>query len=391
MPEGLNNLILKAMEKEPISRYQNIKDIILDLQRLKNNSEYKVELANQNSEHTKVMAPVSLNDDRDDENPKKSKKKLALILIPLFIMVIVVGFFAGFLLEDRKSKINENAKNEIIVPNIIGLTEAQATSELEAKGLKLVVDSREKSDKAEGTIFSSNPTQGSKVNANTEVRVSVSTGTDKPVVPNVQDFDIKAAKKVIENNGFKLAPIQYDYSDTVPMDIVISQTPVGDTPGDTNTEITLVVSKGPETKYTTMPDVVLRSVKEADSLLQSLNLKLGKQTEIETDKESLGGKIADQSIKANTENVKEGTAVDVSVYKYVAPVKVPNFDHLSYKEAEALASENGLKIAAVDNKTDGLVTGQNPVAGSDVKKGSTITLTFTVETPATPTGSGTSQ
>lgn len=384
IPEGLNNIILKAMEKEPILRYQSVRDMLLDLQRIKNNSEYKVELGDQVSEHTKVMSPVTNYENKEEDNTKVNKKKLALILIPLFIFLAVIGFFAGRLLGGGKSGLENNKLVE--VPNIMGFTEAEAKREIEAKNLKFRVEARVKSDSPEGTVFKVDPQQGSKVEPQSEVKVSISTGSDKPIILNVVELDVKQAKKILENSGFQVAPIEYQYSDTVPQDIVISQNPEADTPADPNTKVVLYVSKGPENKYTTVPRLIDRSLTEAENLLKSVNLQLGKKIEKETEDKAQDGKIIDQNIKENTANIKEGTAVDVTYYKYVAPKKVavPTFTGLTYDEAKKLAEDNGLKISP-STKVEGKVADYSP-KNQEVDKGTTITLTFEVpEKPAETT------
>ncbi|MDF2675230.1 MAG: serine/threonine protein kinase, partial [Clostridiales bacterium] len=117
LPEGLNNLILRAMEKDAISRYQNIKDMLLDLQRIKNNSEYKVELGNAKDEYTKIMSPVVDNTENfeGEEITKKNGRRTLLILIPLALLVIIAGFTSGWYFKSRKATLNNPAitSNEV--------------------------------------------------------------------------------------------------------------------------------------------------------------------------------------------------------------------------------------------------------------------------------------
>jgi serine/threonine-protein kinase len=394
IPEGLNNLILKAMEKEPVGRYQNIKDMLLDLQRIKNNSDYKVELGNQFSEHTKIMTPIT-NYDKDEEVPIRNKKRIALILIPLIILIMIVGFFTGWFIETSKiTDPNANKSSNVVVPTIIGLDEAAAENKLKEFGLKLVVESREKSDMSEGIVFSVKPNEGTSVKANSEVRVIVSSGTDKTGIPNFKDLDVKLAMRMAENSNMKLAPIEYEFSDTVPINIVIKQTPDAGASSDKDTKIVLVVSKGPEVTYTTVPSLIGRSLSEAENLLNSFNLKMGNKTAIETNDKNLDGKVALQKIEPNTQNIKEGTAVDISYYKYteVEQVAVPDFTGRSFEEAKSISEDLGLKVSASGGKTSGLVSDQQPKAKQQVQKGSTITLTFTdAASPNTIQNGGTNQ
>jgi serine/threonine-protein kinase len=322
VPEGLNNLILKAMEKDPIGRYQNIKDMLLDLQRIKNNTHYKVEFNNTEDEYTKVMTPVSDNkdeeyfEDEEEVSTKKNKKKLAAILIPLAVLVIAVGVFAGWYMS-QKPNLNPSSliNSDTTVPKIKGLSEADAQNAVQANKLKFVVGGNQKSDKPAGTVIACFPDEGTSVKTNTDVRVYISSGPATNPVPNLQGVDITSATAMITNNGFTLGKVDHKFDDTVPKDSVISQTPPADTQSDAGTKIDLVVSSGPEIKYTTVPDLTNVTLDEAKTLLTNSNLKIGSQIIIPTDNKALDGKVATQSTTPKSQ-VKQGTVVDVSYYVY---------------------------------------------------------------------------
>lgn len=384
VPEGLNNLIVKSMQKDPINRYQNIRDVILDLQRIKNNSDYKVELGSSNDEFTKIMSPVSdVNNEfeDDDKTIKKSGKKLAMILIPLAILVIVAGFFSGWYFKSLKPKsTTQSSGKTVTVPKIIGSGQAEAKKSVEDAGLQFVVAETQKSDKPEGTIISCSPDQGTSVNTNTEVRVVVSSGLITSGVPNLKEIDLKSAQDMIKNFGFQVGDITYENNDTIQKDSVIRQNPDADTPAEKNAKINLVVSQGPKIKYAAVPDLMNKTVTEATALLKNSNLQLGKQTEIPTDKPELNGRIANQNYGAQ-QQVKEGTLIDITVYTYKEPdkVNVPDFTGKTFDQAKTLAFQYGLNVVAQDNKTSGTVSDFSP-KNQQVPKGTTITLVFTDQT-----------
>lgn len=319
IPEGLNNLILKAMEKDPIGRYQNIKDMLLDLQRIKNNSNYKVEFNNTEDEYTKIMSPVNeiAEDENEDEygSKKISKKKLAFILIPLAVFVIAAGVFAGYYLSKKPGSLNPISSSDTTVPSIIGKSVADAKEAVKANHLVFTVVSTEKSDKPEGTIFACFPDEGTPVKVNSEVRVYVSAGTSAGKIPDLTNIDIASATDIINNNGFMLGKVDHKFSDTIPKDSIITQIPDADTSADKGTKIDVVVSNGPEIKYTIVPDLKNVTLDEAKTLLNNSNLKMGSQIVIPTDNKDLDGKVANQTPTAKSQ-VKEGTPVDISYYVY---------------------------------------------------------------------------
>lgn len=387
LPEGLNNLILKSMQKDAISRYQNVKDMLLDLQRIKNNSEYKVEIGNFSDEHTKIMSPLSNTDeDLEEETPKRSRKKIILILIPLALLVIAAGFFSGWYLKSTKSapKNQTATTKDVIVPKIKGLNEKDAEAALKNVGLQLQVVSREKSDSPEGTVISSSPEEGETTKSNTEVRVYVSAGPQTSNIPDVTNLDIASASKMIENSGFLVGDKSFEYSETVPKDSIISQTPDAAAQASKNSKIDLVISKGTKIKYVTVPDLRGRSVSEAETLLGSVNLKLGNKTTIETTDVKQIDKVINQKPNANTQNVKEGSTVDITI-GIEKKVKVPKLTDLTVEKARNELEKLGLKINATAKDTD-IVISQDPTADTPVSVGTVINVTAKPATPPPSTG-----
>lgn len=381
LPEGLNNLIIKAVEKDPISRYQNIKDMLLDLQRIKNNSGYKVELGSTLDEHTKIMSPIvdDLEEIEEDDKTRKSKKMI-LVLIPLAILVIIAGFFSGWYLKLKKEAPNNPTVTDkmVTVPAILGKSEQDAQNTVVDKGLKFQVVGNEKSNLPAGTVIKCSPDEGSSVNANTEVRVYISSGPESIEVPNLKDLDLSTASTTLQNKGFQIGNKTFEYSDSVPKDYIIGQTPEAGTLTDKNTKVDLVISKGQEVKYTTVPDLIGRSLTEAQGLLASSNLKLGNKTTFETTDENQNGKIVNQKPNPNTQNVKEGSTVDVTYYVFKAPEKVVVPDFVSNKTTklkDAISTLNGLGFNDIDTvgNPEDIVIYQSPASGP-VVKGTKITL-----------------
>lgn len=375
LPEGLTNLILKAMEKDPISRYQTIKDMLLDLQRIKNNSDYKIEISDTYSDYTKVMQPITQyeEDEKEDnkQTPKKENLRLVLILIPLGILVIAIFFFSGWYIMSRNSaRQNPTAVSETVpVPPVVGLTEYEAEKVLREKGLKLVVASREKSDKPEGVVIASNPPENTNVKSGSEVKVYVSSGIMEAKVPDVKGTDISTAVSMIENNGFEVGNKTYESNDTIPENSVISQSPEANSSLEKGSKIDLVISKGQEIVYAKVPDLFNLSLKDAENLLISNNLRLGKQTPIETTDEKLNGKIVNQNPAPNTPKVKEQSPVDISYYVYKEEkIEIPDFvkDKTKLKDAIDYLKSKGLEVDYDGNPED-VVTSQSPAPGSVVK------------------------
>ena len=329
IPESLNKLILKAVEKEPIKRYQTIKDMLLDLRKIENKQEFNIHTNDLDDDMTRIMDPIVLDDKYErkkdgvetrGKNKKgiSSKNKKTIMGIAIAVLFIVLGVVCGYF---AFSKMSGASVAETTVPNIVGMNQDDAKKAVEDKKLKFVSIGKEKSDKPAGTVLRTYPDEGTKVKINSEVRVSISGGQDNLGVPNLIGVDLASAKDIITNSGLKLGSVSYSYSDGVPQDSVISQSPDPDSNAGTNTPINLVVSKGPEVKYTTVPDVSGKGIDEASALISNAGLKVSK-TAVTTSDKSQDGMVSNQSVSPS-QQVKEGTTVTLSYYKYKEPEQKP--------------------------------------------------------------------
>ncbi|WML35138.1 Stk1 family PASTA domain-containing Ser/Thr kinase [Clostridium sp. OS1-26] len=322
IPESLNKLILKCVEKEPIRRYQNMKDMLGDLKKIENNQSLNIATKALDNDMTRVMDPIVVNDtyknnDEYDDEPVQrrnvigAKKRRTLIGIAVAILVIVIGAVSGYF---AFSKMTGVSAQETTVPNIVGKSQDDAKKLVEESKLKFIISAKEKSDRPEGTVLRVYPTEGTKVKANSEVRVSVSGGQDKLGVPSVVNLDLAAAKDIIINSGLKLGKVSSQHSNSVSKNSVISQDPEADSNASSDTSINLVVSSGPEIKYVNVPNVVGKTVDDAAALITNSGLKVSKSP-VKTNDKSQDGKVISQSVPSE-QQVKEGATVNITYYEY---------------------------------------------------------------------------
>jgi serine/threonine-protein kinase len=204
----------------------------------------------------------------------------------------------------------------------VGLHKDEAKKIVEEKNLVFQIVAIETSDKPEGTVLKSSPEEGTPIKAKSEVRVVVSGGKEKLKVPDLHDIDLEVAKDILSRYELSLGNVSYEYSDVVSKNSVIRQNPEKGSEIELKSKVDLVISKGPEIKYSTVPNLYGRTLNEAKNLLENAKLKLGNQRIVETSDENLDGKIFAQTIEANTQ-VKEGTLVSISYYSYKEPEVKP--------------------------------------------------------------------
>ncbi|MBK1810614.1 Stk1 family PASTA domain-containing Ser/Thr kinase [Clostridium sp. YIM B02505] len=356
IPDSLNSLILKATEKEPIKRYQSAKEIIGDLEKIKENPNAQIIIPVESLEddHTRIMEPITVEaikqaaakkasnvkpkdvDDEDEEDDeyyddededekltpkqKKQRTKNRILLGLLLALLLVIGAVTAYAITNKNAK-PPATKEQVEIPNVIGMTKDQAKSTIEGKELVFVDGGQENSDKPKDTVTQVTPGVGQKVDKKTSVKVVISAGVATINVPDLvsQGLDEAAAKKAIASAGFSVGNVTQDYSDTVPKGKVMSQEPAANAVKnkDDNTAVSFVISKGPQPVL--VPSFINMTVDEAQKSISDKKLSLNlKPKEVVTDKvenKDMDGKIFDQTIPKDTE-VAKNTDITVQYYKY---------------------------------------------------------------------------
>jgi eukaryotic-like serine/threonine-protein kinase len=400
IPDSLNKLILKAMEKETINRYQNIKEMIQDLNKIKDNPDVIIGKVQEEDQRTIIMTPINQDniknqkdnydedeeddydeDDYEDEdyedddlkkvNPKKSKKnrnKKILITIAVIIGVLLLGSI-GFILAS-----GGGISKEIEIPSdIIGMKFDEAKKELESLGLKIEKERTEVSDKEEGTILKANPKEGSKVKKGFTVKVVVSGGEETFKMDDFRGYEKTDIEKTLSVDGFTNYKILEEYSDSVEVGELISQSPKAKTEIKKDTEIIIVVSKGPKVKLVDVPSVIGKSESEGKGILEEKGLKVEVKNETTNDK-SKDGLILNQSDSGSKRT--EGTLITLTVGKFQE--KEINVSDLgvtvgqSLVEAKYRIAGQGLEVKIEGPKDDDAVVTSFT---EKVKEGGTVTLT----------------
>lgn len=335
IPESLNNLIIKSISKDPVLRYQTAKDMISDLQKIKENPMTIIQSSSANdSGKTIIMSPIKVDtdnkvnkisksatlqhkqDDEDEEefndyNLKKKNKKSSkgLIVGSIIVVLLLVGIFTTMFLTKREPQ-------QVKIPKIVGTNFNDAKKELEALGLKLETERTENSDKPDGEILNSNPAVDTMIQKGSIVKVIISSGEEKVIVPNLRDYEENVIKQYLDSKGFRYE-LNYEFNDNIEKGYYISQEPKAGTEINKDDVIYVTISKGPEMKLVKVKNYIGYNVKDAKADLESKKFIVN-IIEEETDRQSEDGKVIDQPVKDI--EVKEGTTVDLYVGKYVEPI-----------------------------------------------------------------------
>ena len=319
IPKAVNDIILKAMEKEPMARYQTATSMLRDLSRaLKDPEGEFVEDENLDDGLTRRMGAIT--DDMVRKSSAKNKQnkkekyfdkhpKMKILLIILICIIIFFGSI-GITSAILKSK----TPKDVQIPELVGLTEDQAKAKLEELKLNYEkIGEDYNTNYPAGQIYEQSPVYSAnyKIKENTTISVKVSKGTETTTVPKVAGMTYDEAVAKLEEYKLKAEKIE-DTSKEIKEGIVISQETEPNTVVNAGDTVKLHVSIGTGIPQVVMPSVLGKTEEEAKTTLTGKNLVVNVEYTEDTTKDN--GIVLTQSIKSG-ENIDEGTEVTITVNK----------------------------------------------------------------------------
>lgn len=342
LPKGLEQVIMRAISKNPGDRFDNAKQMLDCLLRLKDNPDAMFDFVtiedDTESEETAKGADLlfsygaqSLSDSNlafqdvpvaapmiSEKRIKKEKKKkkvirekvtvrkpshvsmVALMLGILFAMGLI-ALTAGFYLFANYFSPLVSAGNaeEIIVGDFEGLVYGETMQKrLENEGYLVTLEWIADSDKLYGTVLSQSPKKNARRTivrgeSYCELTLYVSNGENLITLDNYVGLEYRDAEIIMKQQKIDVR-FEKVYSETMPQGLIISTYPEGGTAIPPQTTVVAYVSKGPEVSYSTVPDLEGLSLSQAISRLESAGLMLGKVTETSSSKSP--GTVLQQSL-----------------------------------------------------------------------------------------------
>jgi serine/threonine-protein kinase len=309
VPKELDQIVLKATQKDVNLRYQTAADFLKDLDTFLRNPK-ELNFKEEEITKTRVIPSKDVEELKKAAQKKEKEKKRRNVIKKITIALLILLLMASLSYGTIYVLNNFFKVNDVVVPNIVGLSLNQASKILSDHNLNMEISEEQYSDKPENTILSQDPSQGSVVKAGSTVYVVISKGRQVVVVPNVINKDYLEAKNILENMGLK-ANIIEQYNDQFAKGYVFDQNPRQGVQVEYNTAIALYVSKGQQPAI--MPNVVNMTLEEATTALENAGLKLGKVIYKETT-EVPEGVVLEQSVPPDSE-IQKGSPIDLIVSK----------------------------------------------------------------------------
>ncbi len=315
IPQGLEQIILLAMEKQPERRFQNAAQMLRHLLQIKNNPTYVFKTRSRDGK-------IAIDDVEKTKGAKKATPRGGRSMFPVILGVtlaflLVVGICAGVVISRFNESQEMTASRTVEVPDLFGqvLTD-ELNSELVKKGFKITVtydDSQP--DVAVNTVLKQSPEAGAKRKVipgqqYCDINLTLSRGQDAKVLPDltVKDYREVEIKLTEMGLGFKE---EYEVNDNIPVGYVIRTMPMAGEKVNAGETVTLYISKGTDVKYIQVPNFIGLTEAQAKAQLIQYNLALGEITYQQSSKPK--GTVIEQSRKAYESVPEKTTKIDLVV------------------------------------------------------------------------------
>ena len=306
LPIGINNLIIKCLQKNPALRYQNSKELRDDLKALQNNKKHFVTRCNM-LDKTTVMSAVT------PPIPTKLKKNNVFrnIVIVLLLILAIIVLIMSFKFSGLVGKFSA----DISVPSFLGKTGVQYERELEELGLNYKVSGYVESDLEKNFVVDTYPKEGTIVKKGDTIKIVLSDGVELVDVPNIVNMTLDKARLVLQREGLTIGNIEERFSDVYERGVIMIQNPSQTSKISKNETISVVISRGSETELVVVPQFVGKDIVEAQNLavLNGINIKL---KSVDTTNQENDKKIFYQSVPDGIE-IKPTVEIELSYYNYV--------------------------------------------------------------------------
>lgn len=299
------------------------------------------------------------------KKPKSAayKRRRTIFAAVLAVLVMVIGVGTWWFTSGRF----------IPAPNLVGVDQDTASQIAADAGLTVTFTEDYSEDVAAGLVISTDPPPDAKVERSGTMRAVLSKGPERYPMPDIYGKTIDEARPLLEQNHLKLGEVTEVYHDTAPERTIV-ETSVGAgemVPRDTVVDVT--ISKGREP--ITVPNVVGKTITEAEKTLSDLGLTTEVTREFSTEKAK--DEVISQS-PAATETAYAGDAVALKVSDGPQKIEMPDVEDKPVDEAKQILEDAGLVVDEIKypfGTRNRKVLWTDPGKGKLVDKGSKVTIT----------------
>lgn len=328
IPIGLEQITMKAMQKQPSARYTSAAEMLSDIERFRLNpsivfdygksfvdnqpTKFVNSIKDTKNDRTKVIQkPVSderpgQDEPEEDDFVKEHKPSYYAIKgIMIAAVAVCVIFFALAVFRGC----NSVQAKDVDVPNYVGKTLVEAKED-NPNNFQFEIKSKYDESKEMGAILDQEPAGGSmKVKSGSTITLTVN-GTDTEVsVPFVTNFSEKEALQSLKDKNF-MAEVVYVENTKTPKGYTIDTFPKAGVKATIGSTVYIYVANGDRPEQVQLPSVTGLTLSEAKSELEELGLTV--ETQYDDDSKEAKDTVLGMS-PLQYGKVDKGTVVTLTV------------------------------------------------------------------------------
>ena len=263
-----------------------------------------------------------------------------------------------------------------ILPDVTGLSVSDAQKVLGCMGLKVLTTEGEKAGAAGGCVITQSIEPYGKVNYGDTITLTVTgnkAGEAEKTAPSLMGLTYEEALKTAADAGVLLVIKEKSFSKEVSETKVISQSiNAGETvPQGMSIEIAAAI----KWQEFPMPNLMYKEAETAKQILKNMGIKA--EISEESSEAVTSGLVFKQNVEKET-IVSPGQTIALSVSKGSKPFAMPKVEGMTEEEARQILSDKKLSVSVEyaydENVPEGKVISQNHAAGSDITRGTAVTI-----------------
>lgn len=329
VPQSVENIVLKATAKDPFHRYDDIHDMVEDLETTLNPSrlnEEKFMIPVGDDEEVTKAIPIITNDMYKESTAKdetiihsteqsdvhkgsneKKKFRWKPLLIGLLLFIIAAGIVGLFLLPKLL------IPKDVEIKDVTGMEYGEAYSELSNQNLDVKRKTMHSNEVEQGLVIETDPAAGTTIKEGASVTIFSSLGKEREEFGNYVGRSFTQVKNLLEEKGYSVIKYTMTSTETPKGEIIRQTEPAeGEKVIPENTTVIFEVSDGPP--KITLRDLTGKTLDEVYNVISetnNINLNDAKYEFSETVPE---GEVIRQEPQPY-EQVEPGTDVQVWISK----------------------------------------------------------------------------
>lgn len=308
IPEGLEDIIIRAMQKDPARRYQSAAEMLRDIDEFKRDPtvsfEYKYTEPEEMSITENFTKTAKKTKKIKDEQVRSAPVVPVLTGITVAFIIVAILFLIGIMAMVRPFE----EVPDTTAPNLVGMDIEEAKKQYSKFNIE-VESSAFHDSYDKDVIYYQNVKPGMTVKEKSTIKVKISSGVQSFSLADYTNFEENQVYAILTDNDIEFTTIT-EYNDDIPEGYVIKTEPGVDTVVDSGTVVIIYVSMGPKTTYATVPNVLGYKLNDAKLMLNSAGIKIGSVTRV--DSTQAGSVILSQSLSVGTQ-VQRGTTIDLVI------------------------------------------------------------------------------